>query len=229
MELINRGVVVIKPKEPFLEWVNREVDLSSPVTMKDLQKDCTVMLVPDLYSLEDMLDYLSPLRPLLFEGELESWSRDPATWPGDRTAEAFEAWFELEAHSGVWDAVDGPVVKGEDDMPLDLSGTWHVAASPDFDDDYLDMEAPSHVTLCQSDGGGVRGEFQIGLIQGFLDGHPGPGGYGVLFSFEGADEMDPVNGAGTITFWGGRLIFRLLFHLGDEYTFECELAEDQDL
>jgi hypothetical protein len=43
------------------------------------------------------------------------------------------------------------------------------------------------------------------------------------------DEMEPVNGAGSITLQDGRLIFQLLFHLGDEFIFECELVEDSDL
>jgi hypothetical protein len=36
-----------------------------------------------------------------------------------------------------------------------------------------------------------------------------------------------VSGAGLATLHRGRLILRLLFHLGDEYTFECQLAEGQ--
>jgi len=27
MNLINRGVVVIKPREPFLEWINLSLDM----------------------------------------------------------------------------------------------------------------------------------------------------------------------------------------------------------
>jgi len=58
MKRINRGVVITKPQEPFLDWVNHEPTLTSPVTMEELEQDCTVILVPDLYRLEDMLDYL---------------------------------------------------------------------------------------------------------------------------------------------------------------------------
>jgi hypothetical protein len=117
MKSINRGVVVIKPREPFLEWINRESPLSLPVTMEYLYQDCTAILVPDLYSLEDMLDYLEPLKPMLFEAELKAWNRDPTTWPQERTAETFDAWFKPEVHSEVWDAVDAPIVKGENGEP----------------------------------------------------------------------------------------------------------------
>ncbi len=46
-----------------------------------------------------------------------------------------------------------------------------------------------------------------------------------LFSFEAVDEMDPVSGAGTMMLRGERLGFSLLFHFGDEFTFECVLRD----
>jgi hypothetical protein len=120
MRQINRGIVIIKPLAPFLEWVNQDPTLSAPITMEDLQDDCTVILVPDLYSLQDMLDWLEPLKPILFEMELESWNLNPDTWPDERTREKFDAWFKLEAHSMVWDAVDAPL---EIDEELDAEGS----------------------------------------------------------------------------------------------------------
>jgi hypothetical protein len=220
MNLINRGVVVIKPKEPFLDWVNRDPTLSSPVTMEALRRDCTAVLVPDLGSLEAALDYVEPLKPRLFEMELEAWDRDPANWPEERTSARFDAWFEPEVHSMVWDAVDAPVVKEE---TVDLTGTWRVISSPDFDDDYLYMETTPILTLRQQDTD-VSGDFHIGLIAGSLDGRLDGGR--VLFSFEGTDEVDPINGAGTITLQDDRLILRLLIHFGDEFTFECVPEEN---
>jgi hypothetical protein len=47
-----------------------------------------------------------------------------------------------------------------------------------------------------------------------------------LFSFEAMDEMDPISGAGTVTLQDDRLIFRLLIHFGDEFTFECVPEEN---
>mgnify|MGYP001049200350 CR=1 FL=1 len=93
-----------------------------------------------------------------------------------------------------------------------------MASSPDFDDNYLYEETVPTVELRQS-GTNVSGGFHIGLIVGSLDGKWE--GDNVLFSFEAMDEMDPVSGAGTITLRGDRLIFKLLFYYGDEFTFEC--------
>ena len=43
-----------------------------------------------------------------------------------------------------------------------------------------------------------------------------------IFSFEGMDEMDIVNGAGTLLLEGERLIFKLMYHQGDDFTFVDE-------
>lgn len=111
MNLVNRGVAVIKPREPFLDWVNRNPDFSPPVTMEEVQQDCTVLLVPDLGSPEAVLDFVAPLKPGLLEMELEGWNRDSTAWPAERTSAQFDAWFTLEVHSMVWDTSADPIVK----------------------------------------------------------------------------------------------------------------------
>jgi hypothetical protein len=217
MGLINRGIVVVKPKKPFVDWVNR--DSPTPlVSWDDLQQDCFTILVPELNSLENALDYVESLKPMLFELELEAWNRDPSTWPEERTSAQFDDWFTLEAHSMVWDIVATPIVKEGSGEITEIAGTWQVVSSLNFDDDYLYVETTPYVTLHQ-EGTDVRGEFHIALIRGSLSGRLNRDR--ILFSFEAMDEMDPVNGAGIIMLQGERLILDLLFHRGDEFTFEC--------
>ena len=103
--LINRGVAIIKPKQPLVDWVNRTVPLSTPLTPEELEDDCTATLVPDLDSREAVLQYLEPFKPLLFEMELEDWNCEPSDWPEERTGKMFDAWFGIEVHSMVWDLV----------------------------------------------------------------------------------------------------------------------------
>ncbi len=101
-----------------------------------------------------------------------------------------------------------------------FTGVWDVVASPDFDDDYLRMEVEPYIDL-EQEGNRISGEYQVGLQQGTIDGRLRDDTH-VFFSFEGNDEMDEVNGAGTITLNGDRLEFTLMYHQGDDYTFECE-------
>ncbi|MDA8218650.1 MAG: hypothetical protein M0Z94_13645 [Dehalococcoidales bacterium] len=101
-----------------------------------------------------------------------------------------------------------------------FTGTWDVVSSPDFDDDYLSMEVAPYVRLRQ-EGDEVVGDYQVGLQTGDLDGRL-EGADRVVFSFEGMDELDPVNGAGTLTLKGDHLTFVLMYHQGDDFTFECK-------
>jgi len=103
---------------------------------------------------------------------------------------------------------------------MDLTGTWDVVSSPDFDDDYLHMEVEPYVKLYRV-GNRIEGEYHLGLQYGDLDGQM-KGDDRAVFRFEGMDEMDPVDGTATATLEGDRLIFVLSYGTGDEYTFECE-------
>ena len=103
---------------------------------------------------------------------------------------------------------------------MSFVGAWRIVSSPDFDDDYLRMEVEPYVRL-RDDGGRIVGEYHLGLQSGSLDGRPIDEEH-ATFSFEGNDEMDEVNGAATATLTGDRMLFTLRYHLGDDFTFECE-------
>lgn len=103
---------------------------------------------------------------------------------------------------------------------MSFTGIWDVVSSPDFDDDYLRMEVDPYVRLHQ-EGSRITGEYHLGLQTGDVDGRL-EGDDRIMFSFEGMDELDPVHGAGTVTLQGKRLIFKLMYYDGDEFTFECE-------
>ncbi len=103
---------------------------------------------------------------------------------------------------------------------MQFTGTWDVVSSPDFDKDYLFMEVAPYLRLHQ-DGNEIVGDYQVGLQTGNLDGRL-EGADRCVFSFEGMDELDLVSGAGTLTLLGDHLTFKLMYHQGDEFTFECE-------
>ena len=106
---------------------------------------------------------------------------------------------------------------------MSVIGTWAIQSSPDFEDSYLHMERPAFVTL-RREGDRIVGEYHVGLQSGTLDGREQPDG-SVLFSFDGIDEMDEVSGAGTATVEGDRLTLTLMYHQGDDYTFEGARGE----
>lgn len=110
MQLINRGAVVIKPRQPYLDWILANPDLQPiELTMEELQEDCTVLLVPEFEGIEATQAFLHDLKPVLFIEELRSWCENHQTWPQQRTRQMFDQWFTLEVHSMVFDTDDVPL------------------------------------------------------------------------------------------------------------------------
>jgi hypothetical protein len=103
--------------------------------------------------------------------------------------------------------------------PGEFWGNWQVISSPDFDRKFLEIETTPFVSV-EGDNFIFEGTFHIGLIRGEFDGRLD--GKRVLFSFEATDELEPVHGAGTLSLGDMGMEFRLMFFLGDEFTFIYE-------
>jgi hypothetical protein len=109
--LVNRAVAIIKPKQPYLDWATSIAGPADDVTLDELRTDCTAVLIPDFDTLAESEAFIAGLAGELFEMELEAWDRDPATWPEDRSYEAFRTWFDVEIHSIVVDASDDDIMR----------------------------------------------------------------------------------------------------------------------
>ena len=48
MNEVNRGVLVLKPKELFLNWVNSTDDEGVVLTLDEVSRDCTAYLTPEI-------------------------------------------------------------------------------------------------------------------------------------------------------------------------------------
>lgn len=107
MYVINRSVAILKPNQPFLDWL-AEVPDPEPLelTLGDLRHDCTALLIPDFDDEADALGYIYASFEELFEMELDAWYNDESLWPADRTLEMFEEWFDIEIHSMVTDMAE---------------------------------------------------------------------------------------------------------------------------
>ena len=113
MNYVERQVAIIKPKEPYLEWINAVSEPGDHVRLEDLQTDCTAILLPHFDTVEESMNYLEQIFHPIFECELLGWSNDRNAWPNDRTLRLFHEWFAIEFHSEVIDAENGPIAKIE--------------------------------------------------------------------------------------------------------------------
>jgi len=95
------SVMVVRPKQPYLDWTRSDDDQSVQVSLEDLRHDCTAYVVPVVESPEDEQRVVRKYHAQVFENELFSWSTDPSTWPKRRGLKTFREWFDVEFHSVV--------------------------------------------------------------------------------------------------------------------------------
>ena len=92
MNEVNRGVLVLKPKELFLNWVNSTDDEGVVLTLDEVSRDCTAYLTPEIEDDDELMGVLEQTYDLLFELELVGWVQDEAKWPTNRDFSTFLEW-----------------------------------------------------------------------------------------------------------------------------------------
>ena len=109
--MINRSVLTIKAKEPFVEWLKSLPD-SAVYTIEEINLNSTAYLLPDYESNDKQTEILEQFFDIIFEEQLNGWWTDERDWPVNRDIVTFNKWFDVEFHSVVLDLVDIPL---EDD------------------------------------------------------------------------------------------------------------------
>ena len=79
---INRCLVIVRPKQPFLDWLN-SVE-GDEFTLEDISHDPTSYLVPEYEFNAEQASILDWGYDLMFESELSLWYTEPSLWPPDR-------------------------------------------------------------------------------------------------------------------------------------------------
>lgn len=109
--MINRAAVIIRLKEPFINWINEvdPFDSRSRLTIEEANEDRTVYLIDDAEA-EHVDEWVDLNYKQLFESELEDWYEDASLWPKEIDRDLFDAWCELECHTVIVDTVGGAIV-----------------------------------------------------------------------------------------------------------------------
>lgn len=109
MSEINRSLLILKPKQPFLDWSRMLDDKDEDLTLEEIHHDSTAYLIPELWQDSDQHELLESYYDVLFEEQLAGWWTDEADWPEKRDLKMFLAWFEVEFHSLVFDLCEEPI------------------------------------------------------------------------------------------------------------------------
>ena len=94
MSEINRSLVILRLKQPFLDWARTLDDQDKDFTLGQLAEDSTAYLIPELWQDSDQQELLESYYDVLFEEQLEGWWTDEAPWPRKRNLKMFLDWFK---------------------------------------------------------------------------------------------------------------------------------------
>jgi hypothetical protein len=111
MQTINRSALVVKPAQPFLEWLHQVDPASADLTLDDLRDEPTIYLISECESEKETIEYLRELCNAIFEEQLNDWYRVPSAWPQTRDWPAFRRWFDWSLHSMVIDVSEDPIAR----------------------------------------------------------------------------------------------------------------------
>jgi len=111
--MLNRGVVIVRPKQPYLDWA---AGLDDSGIVPDPNGEQTVYLIPSYEDDDAAWEILENVHAAIFENELHGWHTDETEWPRRRDFRMFKAWFEVELHSVVEDLCDFEIVDEDDEV-----------------------------------------------------------------------------------------------------------------
>lgn len=102
MNTINRTLLIVIPKKPYLDWVksfNIEIDAG----------EYSAYLIPEKYDDYNYKDYLEKHFLDIFESELYGILKDPDFYPEKRDYKTFDKWFEINVCDTVFDLSNEPI------------------------------------------------------------------------------------------------------------------------
>ncbi|WP_332777309.1 hypothetical protein [Polaromonas sp.] len=99
-----------------------------------------------------------------------------------------------------------------------FAGPWRIVWMSGWDQDYVDMDVPGHITFSA----GRSGSFQFGMVQGQMDCKVDKQqSLRIDFTWHGFDEGDELTGRGHAEIVAGELKGHIYVHLGDDSAFRA--------
>ena len=114
MVTLNRSAIVVRPRQPFLDWLHTADPTSRKLTLRELVQEPTVYLIPECDTDEEVADILGELCEEIFIKQLKGWFTDTTTWPQGRSFDVFRRWFDFQHHSMLVDLCDEPLIRESD-------------------------------------------------------------------------------------------------------------------
>ena len=115
MKNLNRGALLVRPRELYLKWA-ASLDDDSSLAAEALTGHISVYLVSDPETLDEESPDLAPYFAEIFHQELMAWSLDEEQWPSQRDLTTFRQWFAVTAQSIVVELGDDVIEVVDDEL-----------------------------------------------------------------------------------------------------------------
>ena len=99
LSIVDRMALVVRAKQPFLDWIVQYADpedRSTIPTLADLRTTPDVFLIPESETPEAAWAFVRKMADVFFAQELEGWYQDPDYWPAKLDYKTLKQWFDLE-------------------------------------------------------------------------------------------------------------------------------------
>lgn len=114
---INRAVVILRYKQPYIDWVKTAGPSPMELTLEEANEDTEAFLVSSydssvepIETAQDAIKWAEKRWHMLFEHILGAWITVESEWPKNRTLKMFREWFDIEYRSMVWDMGHEPLM-----------------------------------------------------------------------------------------------------------------------
>ncbi len=126
MQIINRDLLVITPKQACVDWANA-LGEDFELQMEDMSGHdaASSFLIPEFEDEEEALEWMEEGAEGWFTLLLMEWTDDRTKWPEDLSWENLNNFFHVNYQSMVMDLVNEPIEKDSEE---------------DYDDDSFDPE-----------------------------------------------------------------------------------------
>jgi hypothetical protein len=108
MRTVNRGSIIVVPKQPFYDWAN-SLDPEHKMSPDDNAENCCY-LIRDDHESDDIEKVVRKYYKEIFENELFGMWTDESAWPQNRTFKLFKEWFSFYSGSLTFDLLDKPIL-----------------------------------------------------------------------------------------------------------------------
>ncbi len=117
--VVERSILVIKPKQALLDWINNNLgtEENNLLDLDSIRIDCNSYLIPEVNEIEDGIAYVDEIYETLFQLELSSWNEDQELWPQELTLKMFWEWFDIEISPTLIDLTEDDELNKDPELP----------------------------------------------------------------------------------------------------------------